>query len=111
MTSSSVQKKDRECGNNAQRDEDEKRDPHANREAVGKRALTGVIETAWFGSGFHISPQAWPIKRRRASWSLRSPFEERCGQARPAREELQTSLAVGGPRDRRLTCGTPSCAG
>jgi hypothetical protein len=24
---------------------------------------------------------------------------------------LQTSLAVGGPRDRRLTCGTPSCAG
>ena len=41
MTSSSVQKKDRDGGNNAQRDEDEERDPHANREAVGKRGLTG----------------------------------------------------------------------
>jgi hypothetical protein len=41
VTSSSVQKKDRDGGNNAQRDEDEERDPHANREAVGKRGLTG----------------------------------------------------------------------
>ena len=41
MTSSSVEKKDRDGGNNAQRDEDEERDPHANREAVGKRGLTG----------------------------------------------------------------------
>jgi len=36
-----VQEKDRDCGDNAQRDEDEQRDPHANREAVGKRGLTG----------------------------------------------------------------------
>ena len=36
-----MQKKDRDGGNNAQRDEDEERDPHANREAVGKRGLTG----------------------------------------------------------------------
>jgi hypothetical protein len=40
-TSSSVEKKDRDCGDNAQRDEDEQRDPHANREAVDKRGLTG----------------------------------------------------------------------
>jgi hypothetical protein len=39
--SSSVQEKDRDCGDNAQRDENEQRDPHANREAVGKRGLTG----------------------------------------------------------------------
>src|SRR5215831_15552270 len=39
--SSSVQEKDRDCGDNAQRDEDEQRDPHANRDAVGKRGLTG----------------------------------------------------------------------
>ena len=38
---SSVQKKDRDCGDNAQRDEDEERDPHANRNAVGKRVTTG----------------------------------------------------------------------
>jgi len=37
---SSVQEKDRDCGNNAQRDEDEQRDPHADREAIGKRGLT-----------------------------------------------------------------------
>ena len=36
-----MQEKDRNCGDNAQRDEDEQRDPHANREAVGKRGLTG----------------------------------------------------------------------
>jgi hypothetical protein len=36
---SSVQEKDRDCGDNAQGDEDEQRDPHANREAVGKRGL------------------------------------------------------------------------
>ena len=36
-----MQEKDRDCGDNAQRDEDEQRDPHANREAVGKRGLTG----------------------------------------------------------------------
>jgi len=36
-----VQEKDRDCGDNAQRDEDEQRDPHANRESVGKRGLTG----------------------------------------------------------------------
>jgi hypothetical protein len=35
-----VQKKDRDCGDNAQRDEDEERDPHANRNAVGKRVTT-----------------------------------------------------------------------
>src|SRR5215471_20097772 len=39
--SSSVQEKDRDCGDNAQRDEDEQRNPHANRDAVGKRGLTG----------------------------------------------------------------------
>jgi hypothetical protein len=39
--SSSVQEKDHDCGDNAQRDEDEQRDPHANRDAVGKRGLTG----------------------------------------------------------------------
>jgi hypothetical protein len=38
---SSVQEKDRDCSDNAQRDEDEQRDPHANREAVGKGGLTG----------------------------------------------------------------------
>jgi hypothetical protein len=38
---SSVQKKDRDCGDNTQRDEDEERDPHANRNAVGKRVTTG----------------------------------------------------------------------
>jgi hypothetical protein len=38
---SSMQEKDHDCGDNAQRDEDEQRDPHANREAVGKRGLTG----------------------------------------------------------------------
>ena len=38
---SSMQEKDRNCGDNAQRDEDEQRDPHANSEAVGKRGLTG----------------------------------------------------------------------
>jgi hypothetical protein len=38
--SSSVQEKDRDCGDNGQRDEDEQRDPHANRDAVGKRGLT-----------------------------------------------------------------------
>jgi len=38
---SSVQEKDRDCGDDAQRDEDEQRDPHANRESVGKRGLTG----------------------------------------------------------------------
>ena len=38
---SSMQEKDRDCGDNAQRDEDEQRDPHANREAVGERGLTG----------------------------------------------------------------------
>ena len=38
---SSVQKKDRDCGDNAQRDEDEECDPHANRNAVGKRVTTG----------------------------------------------------------------------
>jgi len=38
---SSVQEKDHDCGDNAQRDEDEQRDPHADREAVGKRGLTG----------------------------------------------------------------------
>ena len=36
-----MQKKDRDCGDNAQRDEDEERDPHANRNAVGKRVTTG----------------------------------------------------------------------
>jgi hypothetical protein len=36
-----VQKKDRDCGDNAQRDEDEERDPHANRNAVDKRVTTG----------------------------------------------------------------------
>ena len=36
-----MQEKDRDCSDNAQRDEDEQRDPHANREAVGKRGLTG----------------------------------------------------------------------
>jgi len=34
---SSVQKKDRDCGDNAQRDEDEECDPHANRNAVRAR--------------------------------------------------------------------------
>jgi hypothetical protein len=38
---SSVQEKNRDCGDNAQRDENERRDPHANREATGKRGLTG----------------------------------------------------------------------
>jgi hypothetical protein len=38
---SSVQKKDRDCGDNTQWDEDEERDPHANRNAVGKRVTTG----------------------------------------------------------------------
>ena len=36
-----MQKKDRDCGDNTQRDEDEERDPHANRNAVGKRVTTG----------------------------------------------------------------------
>jgi len=36
-----VQEKDRDCGDNAQRDEDEQRDPRPNRDAVGKRRLTG----------------------------------------------------------------------
>jgi hypothetical protein len=36
-----MQKKDRDCGDNAQRDEDEERDPHANRNAVCKRVTTG----------------------------------------------------------------------
>jgi hypothetical protein len=38
---SSVEKKDRDCGDNAQRDEDEERDPHANRNTAGKRVTTG----------------------------------------------------------------------
>jgi len=36
-----MQKKDRDCGDNAQRDEDEERNPHADRDAVGKRVTTG----------------------------------------------------------------------
>ena len=36
-----MQEKDRDCGDNGQRDEDEHRDSHANRDAVGKRGLTG----------------------------------------------------------------------
>ena len=36
-----MQEKDRDCGDNAQRDEDEQRDPRPNRDAVGKRRLTG----------------------------------------------------------------------
>ena len=36
-----MQEQDRDCDDNAQRDEDEQRDPHAHREAVGKRGLTG----------------------------------------------------------------------
>ena len=36
-----MQKKDRDCGDNTQRDEDEERDPHANRNTVGKRVTTG----------------------------------------------------------------------
>ena len=36
-----MQKKDRDCGDNAQRDEDEERDPHANRNTVHKRVTTG----------------------------------------------------------------------
>ena len=36
-----MQKKDRDCGDNTQRDEDEERDPHANLNAVGKRVTTG----------------------------------------------------------------------
>ena len=36
-----MQKKDRDCGDNAQRDEDEERDPHANRNTTGKRVTTG----------------------------------------------------------------------
>jgi hypothetical protein len=38
---SSVQQQDRDGGNNAQRDDDKERDPHANRNAPGKRGLTG----------------------------------------------------------------------
>ena len=38
---SSVQKKDRDCGDNTQRDEGEERDPHANRNAAGKRVTSG----------------------------------------------------------------------
>ena len=41
MTSSSVQKSDRDRGDNAQRDEDEECYAHANRECGGKRGLTG----------------------------------------------------------------------
>jgi hypothetical protein len=37
----SVQKSDQDRGDNAQRDEDQECDAHANREAVGKRGLTG----------------------------------------------------------------------
>ena len=36
-----MQEKDRDRGDNAQGDEDEQRDPHTNRESVGKRGLTG----------------------------------------------------------------------
>lgn len=36
-----MQKKDRDCGDNTQRDKDEERDPHANHNAVGKRVTTG----------------------------------------------------------------------
>jgi hypothetical protein len=39
-----MQKKDCDCGDNTQRDKDEERDPHANRNAVGKRdALLGLL--------------------------------------------------------------------
>ena len=41
VRSLSVQKSDRDRGNNAQRDEDEERYAHANRQTVGKRGLTG----------------------------------------------------------------------
>jgi len=52
-----VQEKDRDCGNNAQRNEDEERDPHANRNEVSKRVTTGwhsresrelSVELSWF---------------------------------------------------------------
>jgi hypothetical protein len=51
---SSVQKEDRDCGDNAQRDEDEERYPHANRNAVGKRVTIGwhshksPVRLLWF---------------------------------------------------------------
>jgi hypothetical protein len=41
FTGPSVQKTDRDCGDNAQRDGDDERDPHANRNTTGKRVMTG----------------------------------------------------------------------
>ena len=41
VTSSSMHKSDRDRGDNAQRDEDEERYAHANRQAVGKWGATG----------------------------------------------------------------------
>ena len=61
---SSVQEKDRDCSDNAQRDEDEQGDPHADREAVGKRGLTGwdSHEAREPFVEFHSMP-SFPIRR------------------------------------------------
>jgi hypothetical protein len=43
---SSMQKKDRDCGDNAQRDEDKERDPHANRNAVAQAGYDRAADQA-----------------------------------------------------------------
>jgi hypothetical protein len=41
-----MQKKDRDCGDNAQRDEDKERDPHANRNAVAQGGYDRAADQA-----------------------------------------------------------------